>query len=236
MAPTTMAPTLTEGDGVFPVGLNTSSDVPIWPSDVNATTTAAAAVMTSSTAAVDDWADTITSASVTTSGHHILKDMLQKNLSDVVTALRLTPPSSTSNSVDVTAAAGSTITEAAWSPDVDIGLGDALGSSSLTYEADDEYSLHIEASKQLWELVRQDETVVLVVFLSIVTCVGLVAVVVSKIVLRRRHQYQLIPNQDPTHRFNYIYRPIHGNAALDDEYENTFVGVSIPILQDNTRI
>ena len=127
-------------------------------------------------------------------------------------------------------------TQALWPSDNDDNLHDGSG-SPLTYGLDDDYSLHIEASKQLWDLVRQDETVVLVVFLSIVTCVGIIAVVASKIILRRRHQYQLIPNSmDPTHRFNYIYRPLHGNAALDNEYENTFVGVSIPILQENTRI
>ena len=33
--------------------------------------------------------------------------------------------------------------------------------------------------------------------------------------------------------YDYIYRP---NGVLDDEYENTFVGVSVPLLQDITVI
>ena len=31
--------------------------------------------------------------------------------------------------------------------------------------------------------------------------------------------------------YDYIYKPLHG-GRLDDEYENTFVGVSIPLLQE----
>ena len=35
--------------------------------------------------------------------------------------------------------------------------------------------------------------------------------------------------------YDYIYKPVSG-GALDDEYETTFVGVSIPLLQEVTRI
>ena len=51
---------------------------------------------------------------------------------------------------------------------------------------------------------------------------------------RRKRKYQKIPTNEPI-TYDYIYRPLQGNV-LDEEYENTFVGVSIPLLQDNTRI
>ena len=34
---------------------------------------------------------------------------------------------------------------------------------------------------------------------------------------------------------DYVYKPLAG-AGLDEEYENTFVGVSIPLLQENTKL
>lgn len=142
--------------------------------------------------------------------------LFHPSITDVITRGRLTtsaPPSS----------------EDPWSRDI----SDA--GSSLTYDTE-EYSMHIEARSELWELVKHDEIIVLIVLVSIVTFVGLLALFVLKVILRKRHAYQLIPAHDPHHRFDYIYRPIQGNVALDDEYENTFVGVSIPILQDNTRI
>ena len=100
-----------------------------------------------------------------------------------------------------------------------------------------EYPLHPHESRELLDLVRQDEVVVLIVFVSIAISVALLMLLISKVMWRRKQgQYQRLPTSDPSHRYSYIYRPMQGNAALDDEYENTFVGVSIPLLQDNTRI
>ena len=41
--------------------------------------------------------------------------------------------------------------------------------------------------------------------------------------------------QERTKGFDYIYKPLMG-AGLDDEYENTFVGVSVPLLQEVSEV
>ena len=83
--------------------------------------------------------------------------------------------------------------------------------------------------------------------MRILLCVGLmllvlVVLMVMLIMLCRRHsnlnKYQSIPNNNTSGAvlaYDYIYRPLHGNR-LDDEYENTFVGVSIPLLQEVTVV
>ena len=71
---------------------------------------------------------------------------------------------------------------------------------------------------------------------------GLAAVVTLIIILglmscvrRRKHvMYQKLATSE-TANYDYIYRPLQG-GRLDEEYENTFVGVSIPLLQDNTKV
>ena len=63
---------------------------------------------------------------------------------------------------------------------------------------------------------------VLILVVTLVTC------------FRRKQHYQKIPTAESV-SYDYIYKPLQGNI-LDEEYENTFVGVSIPLLQDNTRI
>ena len=73
-----------------------------------------------------------------------------------------------------------------------------------------------------------------VVLISVAALVFLMVVLSFYSYIRRHHQYEKLPTGD-TISYDYIYRPLQGNM-LDDEYENTFVGVSIPLLQDNTRI
>ena len=50
----------------------------------------------------------------------------------------------------------------------------------------------------------------------------------SLLALRGRHKHG-------TKTLDYIYRPLQGDVR-DDDYENTFVGVSVPLLQDVTKI
>ena len=47
-----------------------------------------------------------------------------------------------------------------------------------------------------------------------------------------QHQQQQQQQGDP----DYVYKPSNGADLLDEQYENTFVGVSIPILQEVTRL
>ena len=70
---------------------------------------------------------------------------------------------------------------------------------------------------------------------TVLTALSLLVVVVSMwIYCRRRASYQHI-EEDGYHTADFVYKPLIG-GGLDDEYENTFVGVSIPLLQDNTKL
>ena len=64
----------------------------------------------------------------------------------------------------------------------------------------------------------------------------LLILAISGFLMCRRHvmSYSSLPSSNPG-AYDYIYRPLHGNR-LDEEYENTFVGVSIPLLQEVTII
>lgn len=77
------------------------------------------------------------------------------------------------------------------------------------------------------------------IILIFVTLAAIMIVILTIILIsyfKRYNHYSKVPNVDPYTYYEYIYKPIQGNAHLDSQYEHTFVGVSIPILQDNTRI
>ena len=61
-----------------------------------------------------------------------------------------------------------------------------------------------------------------------------ILVVILWIYCRKPYNYQKIQS-DESSKYEYIYKPLAG-GTLDEEYENTFVGVSIPLLQDNTKV
>ena len=52
----------------------------------------------------------------------------------------------------------------------------------------------------------------------------------------RHYRYEKLQRLlDDEHIAPYIYKPLQG-GSLDEQYENTFVGVSVPLLQDNTKV
>ena len=77
---------------------------------------------------------------------------------------------------------------------------------------------------------------VAMVVLSMLAIFGMAVVCRRHVILSK---YNSLPsssaNSASYFAYDYIYRPLHGNR-LDDEYENTFVGVSIPLLQEVTVI
>lgn len=82
--------------------------------------------------------------------------------------------------------------------------------------------------------------VYVLVGVSVATVVLCLLAVFGLVVICRRHvilsKYNSLPSTSHSYfAYDYIYRPLHGNR-LDDEYENTFVGVSIPLLQEVTVI
>ena len=82
--------------------------------------------------------------------------------------------------------------------------------------------------------------VYVLVGVSVATVVLCLLAVFGLVIICRRHvilsKYNSLPSTSHSYfAYDYIYRPLHGNR-LDDEYENTFVGVSIPLLQEVTVI
>jgi hypothetical protein len=103
-------------------------------------------------------------------------------------------------------------------------------SSNLT-----EYNVTTGNTNSLWMFSNNLDLWTIVVLFIVATAVTLVFVLVIFVFFCRRGLYERVPTSD-TDYYKYIYRPLQGNDYMDEEYENTFVGVSIPLLQDNTKI
>lgn len=52
---------------------------------------------------------------------------------------------------------------------------------------------------------------------------------------RRLHAYHSLPSGSSSH-YDYLYRPLHKAGHLSEECNHTFVGVSIPLLQEVTIV
>ena len=70
---------------------------------------------------------------------------------------------------------------------------------------------------------------------GVAVCLTMILLGVLYILKRRRQGYFRIPTSSDIKKYDYFYKPSNGNA-LDDEYENTFVGVSVPLLQEVTKV
>ena len=70
---------------------------------------------------------------------------------------------------------------------------------------------------------------------TVLTALSVLVIVITMWIYYRRHDSYEHIEDDGQHGANCVYKPLIG-AGLDDEYENTFVGVSIPLLQDNTKL
>ena len=70
---------------------------------------------------------------------------------------------------------------------------------------------------------------------GVAICLTVIVLGVWYIVKKRRQGYFRIPTSSDVRKYDYFYKPSGGNS-LDDEYENTFVGVSVPLLQEVTKV
>ena len=64
---------------------------------------------------------------------------------------------------------------------------------------------------------------------AMVLLIAFIGVTVRRLVFSRGIRYTLLKSSSPTDRLQYMYRPSQG-GALDEEYEHTFVGVTVPLL------
>ena len=62
---------------------------------------------------------------------------------------------------------------------------------------------------------------------------ALVLVLALWLYCRRPYKQFLSPSHSS---YDYIYKPLTGAGGIDEEYENTFVGVTVPILHDNSKL
>lgn len=68
--------------------------------------------------------------------------------------------------------------------------------------------------------------------LAVLACVVVVYVLWSRL---KHYRYEKLNRLLDDDNAPYIYKPLQG-GVLDEQYENTFVGVSVPLLQDNTKL
>ena len=75
---------------------------------------------------------------------------------------------------------------------------------------------------------------VLTVYLTVAFSIVLFVMLFMWICCRSHQRFrQIAVSRDQL--YEYIYSPLHPTEQ-DDEYENTYVGISIPLLQDNTKV
>ena len=75
---------------------------------------------------------------------------------------------------------------------------------------------------------------VLTVYLTVAFSIVLFVMLFMWICCRSHQRFrQITVSRDQL--YEYIYSPLHPTDQ-DDEYENTYVGISIPLLQDNTKV
>ena len=64
---------------------------------------------------------------------------------------------------------------------------------------------------------------------AMVLLIAFIVVTGRRLVFSRGIRYTLLKSSSPTDRLEYIYRPSQ-RGTLDEEYEHTFVGVTVPLL------
>lgn len=114
-----------------------------------------------------------------------------------------------------------------------------LGQNQMAANDNNSSSDYNETLREQISSTHKPQVYVLV-GVSVATVVLCLLAVFGLVVICRRHvilsKYNSLPSTSHSYfAYDYIYRPLHGNR-LDDEYENTFVGVSIPLLQEVTVI
>ena len=94
-----------------------------------------------------------------------------------------------------------------------------------------------------WGSVRHDEAIVMTIFAVVVMMVVVMVIILAHVVLRNRHGYERLPNdrtvlQTPVifHRYARICRPQVPEDPDERPRDRGFAGVSVPLVQEVTRI
>ena len=87
----------------------------------------------------------------------------------------------------------------------------------------------------VWNLIENGEMDLGLLAASLGILLAVIVMVSLYFMMRSKRFYSRIPGTCEGHDYEYIYKPLAG-SAIDEEYENTFVGVSIPLIQDVTKV
>ena len=114
----------------------------------------------------------------------------------------------------------------------DVFIGGHVGShDGLT----DAMTVHVHQASSQYSLLHSH-----VATTTIISALSLFLVVLALWIYCRRPYKQFLPSYKQLFTGEgdsgaYMYKPLAGEG-LDEEYENTFVGVTVPILHDNTKV
>ena len=86
----------------------------------------------------------------------------------------------------------------------------------------------------VWNLIRNGELDLGLLAASLGILLIMMVMVSLYWMMRSKRFYSRIPEMCDKQDYGYIYKPLTGAGATDEEYENTFVGVSLPLIQDVT--
>ena len=87
----------------------------------------------------------------------------------------------------------------------------------------------------VWNLIENGEMDLGLLAASLGILLAVIVMVSLYFMMRSKRLYRRIPGTCEGRDYEYIYKPLAGNA-IDEDYENTFVGVSIPLIQDVTKL
>ena len=87
----------------------------------------------------------------------------------------------------------------------------------------------------VWNLIENGEMDLGLLAASLGILLVVIVMLSLYFMMRSKRFYSRIPGTCEGQDYEYIYKPLAG-GAIDEEYENTFVGVSIPLIQDVSKV
>ena len=88
-------------------------------------------------------------------------------------------------------------------------------------------------STLLWDIITGDNAVFAAIAGILGVCALVSVIMTLYILLKRKNRYERVVCVDDRFR-DYFHKPT--THYIDEEYENTFTGVSIPLMQDVSKV
>ncbi len=95
----------------------------------------------------------------------------------------------------------------------------------------------VKSGSILWNIFQSGEVDLGIIAASLGILLSCIAgILLLSYVWQRRRRYTKLFSSSSAEDVGFIYNPATNIPHLDEEYENTFVGVSIPLLQDVSKV